>query len=81
MLPFILPDAETYNIQPGDVVKLRGIRKALEAGLTEIPATLVQPGGETALQLQLPQMTDQERDIILAGCLMNYYAAQIKKAE
>ena len=81
MLPFILPDAETYNIQPGDVVKLRGIRKALEAGLTEIPATLVQPGGETALQLQLPQMTDQERDIILAGCLMNYYAAQNKKAE
>ena len=78
MLPFILPDAETYNIQPGDTVKLRGIRTALKEGKTEVPAVLIQPSGEKNIVLQLPQMTEQEREIILAGCLMNYYAAQNK---
>ncbi len=78
MLPFILPDAETYNIQPGDRVKLRGIRTALKEGKTEVPAVLIQPSGEKNIVLQLPQMTEQEREIILAGCLMNYYAAQNK---
>ena len=78
MLPFILPDAETYNIQPGDTVKLRWIRTALKEGKTEVPAVLIQPSGEKNIVLQLPQMTEQEREIILAGCLMNYYAAQNK---
>ena len=39
---------------------------------------LLQGGGEektqTPVKLRLPSLTREERDIILAGCLINYYA-------
>ena len=40
----------------------------------EIPATLIQNGAEKPVTLKLPGMTAEERDIVLAGCLINYYA-------
>ena len=75
MLPFILDDAKNSGIQAGDVVVVRGIRKALLDGKTdEIPAELISGGSRRELTLSLPKLTADERDIILAGCLINYYA-------
>ena len=74
MLPFILPDLAAYQIQPGDRIYLPGIRAALEQGCETVPAMLLQNGKETAVTLHLPGLTREERDIILAGCLINYYA-------
>ena len=45
----------------------------LDAGLPDVTDTLLQKGKETAVTLQLPGMTREERDIVLAGCLINYY--------
>ena len=33
-----------------------------------------QGGAEKNVTLKLPGMTREERDIVLAGCLINYYA-------
>ncbi len=76
MLPFILKDAASFGIAPDDVVIVRGIKSALEAGNTDaIPATLLRSNGEKAeIKLSLPGLTKDERDIILKGCLINYYA-------
>ena len=75
MLPFILDDAKNSGIQAGDVVVVRGIRKALLDGKTdEIPAELISGGSRREITLSLPKLTADERDIILAGCLINYYA-------
>ena len=74
MLPFILPDLAAYQIQPGDRIYLPGIRAALEQGCETVSASLLQNGRETAISLHLPGLTREERDIILAGCLINYYA-------
>ena len=75
MLPFILKDAAQSGIQPGDVVAVSGIRSALVAGQTDaIPATVYSAGQARPITLSLPGLTDDERDIILAGCLINYYA-------
>ena len=75
MLPFILDDAKNSGIQAGDVVVVRGIRKALLDGKTdEISAELISGGSRRELTLSLPKLTADERDIILAGCLINYYA-------
>ncbi len=75
MLPFVLADAEHSGIQPGDVLVLRGIRSALVEGRTdEIPATLLSGGAARTLTLSLPGLTADERDILLCGCLINYYA-------
>ena len=76
MLPFIASDLEQLGIAPGDQVVLKGIRSALEQGAEEVAATLVQNGGEKAVTLRLPNMTEEERDIILSGCLINYYAQE-----
>ncbi len=74
MLPFQAADVKDWNIQPGDQLYLPGIRAALERGDESIPAVLLQNGQEKNVTLTLPGMTQEERDIILAGCLINYYA-------
>ncbi len=74
MLPFIAPDVKDWNIQPGDQLYLPGIRALLEGEGEALSATLIQGGKETAVTLTLPGLTREERDIILAGCLINYYA-------
>ena len=43
-------------------------------GAEEVPATLIQGDSESAVTLKLTGMTAEERDIVLAGCLINYYA-------
>ncbi|MCD7947509.1 MAG: hydratase [Oscillospiraceae bacterium] len=74
MLPFVVADLEQWNIQPGDRLYIPNIRAALEAGREEIRATLIQNGKTTDVTLCLPAMTQEERDIVCAGCLINYYA-------
>ena len=74
MLPFQAADVKDWNIQPGDRLYLPGIRAALERGDESVPAVLIQNGQEKNVTLTLPGITKEERDIILAGCLINYYA-------
>ncbi len=76
MLPFIAEDVEQWGLQPGDDLYIPGIRKLLEGEEEEIDAFLLQ-GAEKQTQrpvkLKLPGLSREERDIILAGCLINYY--------
>ena len=74
MLPFIAEGVKDWNIQPGDRLYIPGVRATLDSGAEEIPATLIQNGAEKAVTLKLPGMTREERDIVLAGCLIIYYA-------
>ncbi|MCD7928678.1 MAG: hydratase [Clostridiales bacterium] len=76
MLPFIADELAELNIQPGDQVYLPGVKALLEGDGEELNATLIQNGAETPVTLKLPAMTREERDIVLAGCLINYYAAE-----
>ena len=77
MLPFIVPDVEKYNIQPGDRLYIPGIRTLLEGDGDHTEAALIRNGTETAITLQLPDLTREQRDIILVGCLINYYAKDL----
>ncbi len=74
MLPFVAQGLRDWGVQPGDRLYLPGIRAALESGAEEISATLIQGEKERAVTLKLPNMTAEERAIILAGCLINFYA-------
>ena len=74
MLPFVADGVKDWNIQPGDKLWLPGIRKVLESMEETVEATLIQNGQERTVTLRLPGMTREERDIVLAGCLINYYA-------
>jgi aconitate hydratase len=44
-------------------------------GLDAIAAVLLRDGRQKAVALSLPGLTGQERDILMAGGLMRYYAA------
>ena len=75
MLPFTLDEGAAFTAEPGDHVFVPGVREALRAGKEDFPATLVHSGGRTEpIMLHIRGLTDDETDILLDGCLMNYYA-------
>ena len=74
MLPFIASQLEQLNLQPGDRVYIPGIRALLQGDGETVQAQVLRGGTATSVTLSLPGLTREERDIILAGCLINYYA-------
>ena len=76
MLPFTLENIAQYNIQPGDRLYVPGVRAALAGEAEELAAQLLQHDRCTPVTLRLGKLTREERDTILAGCLMNYYAGK-----
>ena len=79
ILPLSLTKEESFDYQPGDYVFIPGIRKAIENGDPRIPAYVVSKEKVTEITLSCDNLSDKERQIILDGCLMNYYAAGAKK--
>ena len=74
MLPFTIENIAQYHIQPGDRIYVPNIRTALEGGEEAVPAQLWHGDHSIQLTLHLGPLTREERDIILSGCLINYYA-------
>ena len=73
MLPFITEeDHEHLSFKNGDYIFVPDIRKAVEDKDEVIHAYVI--GDEiTELSWKLGELTDVEREIILKGCLINYY--------
>ncbi len=73
MLPFITDeDHERLSFKNGDYIFVPDVRKAVEERASEVKAFVV--GDELKeITLKLGDMTDAEREIILKGCLINYY--------
>ena len=59
----------------GDLVFVPDVRQRLEAGSEDFPAEILRQNGEKAkILLHVKGLTPDEREILLDGCLMNYYA-------
>ena len=72
MLPLIYEESE-LPFKLGDSVFLPGIRKAVQDKAENIQAyALRQDGTAVPFQVKLSNLTDDERKIILAGCLINF---------
>ena len=71
MLPFLIEKGE-LPFKKGDFIFIPQIRKAIEEKWSEVNAYTV---GDTMKEftLKLGELTDDEREIILKGCLINYY--------
>ena len=74
MLPFIISEGE-LPFRNLDYLFLPDIRKAVEEKRSEITAYVVDGAKLRQFSLKLGAMTDDEREIILKGCLINYYRA------
>ena len=72
MLPFQM-DAEPDAFDVGDYIFVPGIRKALDDNAFEnIKAYVIRDGKTEELDLYITPMTENEREIVKAGCLINF---------
>ena len=71
MLPFTIDKGE-LPFKNKDYIFVPDVRKAVEDKLTKITAYVVIEGMKE-ITLTLGELTDDEREIILKGCLINYY--------
>lgn len=74
MLPFLIEKGD-LPFHNGDYLFFHDIRKAVENKDDEITAYRVDPAAGTmeAFKVRTGALTDDEREIILDGCLINYY--------
>ncbi|MGI5877021.1 MAG: hypothetical protein ACOX7W_00270, partial [Christensenellales bacterium] len=70
--------AETPDLAPGDWLYLPGIAASVADGAEEIAALILTKSGARPIKLMLSGLTKDERDILLRGCLMNYYRSKVK---
>ena len=71
MLPFIIQEGE-LPFKNLDYIYISGIKKAVEEKASVIKAYVVGEGQKKEFELTLGELTDEERQIILKGCLINY---------
>ena len=71
MLPFTKKSDIPAKV--GDYIYINGIREAVASGKTEVSANVVSNGILTPCTLYLEALTEEDRQILLDGCLINYY--------
>ncbi len=72
MTPFLVEHPESFAL--GDYIFVPSLRSALLSGQKTIPAYIVHADGSvTSLNTSVGDLTDIEKQIIVDGCLINYY--------
>ena len=71
MLPFLIDEGE-LPFKNGDYLFVPHVTEAVKNGAKELEAYVVKDGQLHAFTLKLGEMTPEEREIILKGCLINY---------
>jgi aconitate hydratase len=74
MLPFTIGEKDTERLRMEDLLYVPGIRRAISSDAESIGAVIIRKGERTPLELKPEDLTREDREIILAGCLINYYA-------
>jgi aconitate hydratase len=80
IVPFTIDKSTEFNYKPGDYIYVPALPEAVLSGKHDIPAKILSSGVNeitlTDITLYIEELTEEERQIIAEGCLMNYYAAQ-----
>lgn len=74
MLPFTIEKTAEVPFAEGTFIFIPDIREKLENGAEILPAQIIRDGKVQSINLYLKKMTADEREIILKGSLINYYA-------
>ena len=74
LLPFVLCNPAETDFTVGEAVFLPGIRRAVAEKAEKITAYVLGNAGVRKIDLTLGNLTDDEREIILDGCLINHYS-------
>ncbi|MBO6164598.1 MAG: hydratase, partial [Lachnospiraceae bacterium] len=74
MMPFLYEGSDKeLPFALGDYVFIPGVRQAITDKAEVIKAYAITADGVKEFEVKLGELTDAERDIIKAGCLINYY--------
>jgi aconitate hydratase len=74
IIPFTV-DADLQQVfSVDDYIYIPEIRQAIQDGAEDIQAFVINARGKSPIKLQLQNLSKEDREIILAGCLINYYA-------
>ena len=76
MLPFQMEQEPAFEV--GDWIFVPDIRNALDGDLSSMGAWLIRDGKAEKLDLYITDMTENEREIIKAGCLINFNRKNLK---
>ena len=76
MLPFLIPEGD-LPFQNGDYLYLPDVKAAIENKASEFTAYVVKDGELQKFTLKMGGLTDDEREIIERGCLINYNRARL----
>lgn len=76
MIPFTIAREDQEKIGINDFILIPSVRQALETGAEAVDAFIIKQTGKEKVTLKLENISQDEREIILAGCLINYYKGQ-----
>ncbi len=79
MLPFQMEGEPGFEVD--DYLFVPGIRKALDGDMKDIKAYIVRAGDCREIHLYIADMTPEEREIVKAGCLINYNRERNKRQD
>ncbi len=77
ILPFTIDENTTFEYEVGDYVFVPDIKEKILKGDEVFPAKVITKDSVKDITLYVKGLTEDEKDIILKGCLMNYYASKM----
>ena len=69
MIPFLMDVEPEFEV--GDYIYIPGIRQQLDGDLKDIKGYVIRESADE-IHLHIADMTPEEREIVKAGCLINY---------
>lgn len=76
MIPFTVDLQDFTDFSVEDFLFLPNVRQAISQEKQQLQAFVVKPSGMKPVTLRLEKLSQDEREVILSGCLMNYYSQQ-----
>ena len=76
LVPFTYDQAEVFDYEHGDFIFVPDIRAGILAGKEEFDALVFSGGDSISIKLYCLGLGTVERQILVDGCLINYYAAR-----
>ncbi|KAF1683431.1 hydratase [Veillonella sp. R32] len=74
MLPFVTSEEDAKKLAVGDYVYVANVRTILLSEQDDFKAYVVNEGKKEEINLHLGYLSEEEKEIIAKGCLINYYA-------
>lgn len=75
IVPFTLDADYEFGASEGDLIFVPSLREGILSGAESFDAVLISNGEKKPVKLYCKGLSDQEKQILTDGCLMNYYAA------